>query len=87
MGAFPNVSDHRYRQHFTLTPALSLKGEGELKEPEHNNTWAASEKSHPMVGVRCPAPWLAWGRTSLTGQPLREFRRDSIRAAAGFSMA
>ena len=32
MGAFPNVSDHRYWQHFTLTPALSLKGEGELKD-------------------------------------------------------
>ena len=33
MGASPNVSDHRYCQHFTLTPALSLKGEGELKGP------------------------------------------------------
>ena len=33
VGAFPSVSDHRYCQHFTLTPALSLKGEGELKDP------------------------------------------------------
>ena len=32
MGEFSTVSDHRYCQHFTLTPALSLKGEGELKD-------------------------------------------------------
>ncbi len=33
MGEFPNVSDHRYCQHFTLTPTLSLEGEGKLIYP------------------------------------------------------
>ena len=86
MEEFPNVSDHRYCQHFTLTPALSLGGRIKtlgitiLGLPAGN----VIERS---VFAALISHWLAWSRTSLTGQPLREFRRDSIRAAAGFSMA
>ena len=35
MGAFPFVAGIDKRQHFTLTPTLSLKGEGEFKDPVH----------------------------------------------------
>ena len=87
MEEVPIVSDHRYYQHFTLTPALSLNGERIEILGITIPGLPARKVIERSVFAALISHWLAWDRTSLTGQPLREFRRDSIRAAAGFSMA